>query len=570
MKKIFISSILLLALSLGSRAQDMYYAQTLSRNNYYGTARSMALGGAMTALGGDLGSIAVNPAGSAVAGYGQFTITPGLLFAGSNTSYSADGSDNYGSPFKTNRTKFNLPNIGLVMVFDAYDSSWLNWATVGIVANTTNSFLNYTTGRGTNSSTSFLGSLAAGARGMASADMPRDLYAGFAANQFGEFGPAGSGNYVGSNERLDPTERYHYLPATIDQAAMYNTYGSKTDLAFNFGFNVQDCFYFGFNLGTPLLNYHRQDVFTESSGGNSGAFPVIFTYENQDKTTAYETTNYLNSSNTYSLNTSGAGINARFGFIALPTKNLRVGAAIQTPTLYTIKEEWVYSASSSYENSAFNGSARSSVGQTTYNLRTPYTVDAGVAYTLPGVGLLSLDYELMDYSVMKYSDTEVYSYFDTDNWARENIVNRTFCGVSHSLRAGIEAKPLPELSLRAGYSFVTNPEKYWTDASGARVTAETVQFRGDTSVIAQDLISSSYYKDVTHAFSLGAGYSSPGSFFADIAVRLTKYPVSYYSPYYYGAYDALDKDGRSLGVGAPVEKIEHNVIDLLLTLGWRF
>ena len=66
MKRIFISTILMLSLAFAAGAQNMYDGHTMSRNNYYGTARSVALGNAVTALGGDLGSVTYNPAGSAV------------------------------------------------------------------------------------------------------------------------------------------------------------------------------------------------------------------------------------------------------------------------------------------------------------------------------------------------------------------------------------------------------------------------------------------------------------------------------------------------------------------------
>ena len=65
----------------GAGAQTMYDAFTYSENTYYGTARSVAMGNAFTALGGDMGGIAINPAGSAVASYGQVTISPALNIA---------------------------------------------------------------------------------------------------------------------------------------------------------------------------------------------------------------------------------------------------------------------------------------------------------------------------------------------------------------------------------------------------------------------------------------------------------------------------------------------------------
>lgn len=567
MKRVFISTILMLSLSIAAGAQNMFDGHTMSRNNYYGTARSVALGNAMTALGGDLGSVTFNPAGSAVNSYWQFTVTPGLLFSGVKTAYAADGV-NFADPVKENHTKFVMPNIGLMMVFDAYDSDWLNWATFGVVANTTNNYISYSTARGVNSSTSYLGNLAYGAAGVAPRDMGRLLWTGYDANQFGEYGPEGSNRYAGSNERVNERETYSYVPGALDQTSVLNTYGSKTDIAWNFAFNVQDSFYFGFNLGTPTMRYSRQDVFSESAQQPS-AFPVIFTSKDKDGAELREMTNYRNSTNGYRYNASGIGIYGQFGIIYLPTKNLRLGASFQSPTLYSINEEWRYTASSSFEDRKFDGSAMSSLGEASYSLRTPYIVDAGVAWTAPGLGLISVDYEMVDYSVIKYSDADRYGYHLDDSWAQLNHINRTFGGLSHSLRAGIEVKPIPELALRAGYSFVTSPEKYWLDAMGTTITAETVKFKGETDVFDQNLVSAHYFKDLTHAFSFGIGYSSPGSFFADLAVRSTRYPEMEYAPYYYGDYDAKDNAGRSLGVGAPLETIRRGVVDVMVTIGWR-
>lgn len=567
MKRIITIVLAAAAFSVAASAQDTYYAKMLSQNNYYGTARSVALGNAMTALGGDLGSVNINPAGAAVAYYSQLTLTPGLIFSSTGASYSPDGSETFGSPFRTPHTKFNIPNIGLTLSYFDDPGEFLTGMTMGFVANTTNTFLNYSTARGDNSSTSFLASLAAGANGVSPSNFPRDLYAGYWANQFGEYGPEGSNRYVASNERLNEAETVHYVPGTLDQTSMYNTYGTKTDMAFNLSFNILDCVYVGFNLGIPFMKYRREESFTEAAL-ESGKFPVIF-YDTQGEKTVKVPTNYVSSTNLYHLNTNATGVYAKFGFIALPTEHLRIGAAIQTPTLYGISESWYYGASTQFEDSYFNGEKSSSIGEAEYSLRTPYEFNAGIAYTLPGVGLFSVDYELADYSVMKYTDAS-YDFYSDDSWASTNLVNRTFCGVSHSVRVGTEVKPLPYLSFRAGYTLVTDPEKYWLDDNGKMVTIETVQFLGNSSAIKQKLVESRYFDNITHSVSLGAGYSSPGSFFADFAVRMTAYPVSYYSPYYYGAYDATDSSGRPLNVGAPLERLERNVFDVLLTMGWRF
>ena len=65
----FIAIITILLFSVKASAQTAEDALTIGQNQYGGTARTISMGNAFTALGGDLGSIAINPAGSAVSGF---------------------------------------------------------------------------------------------------------------------------------------------------------------------------------------------------------------------------------------------------------------------------------------------------------------------------------------------------------------------------------------------------------------------------------------------------------------------------------------------------------------------
>ena len=60
MKKILLAFVMMLSVFFAG-AQTTYDAVRFSEENLYGTARSIALGNAVTALGGDLGSIGLNP-----------------------------------------------------------------------------------------------------------------------------------------------------------------------------------------------------------------------------------------------------------------------------------------------------------------------------------------------------------------------------------------------------------------------------------------------------------------------------------------------------------------------------
>lgn len=551
-------------LAYGAFAQDTYYAAMLSRNNYYGTARSVALGNAMTALGGDLGSVGINPAGSAVNSFGQITITPGLLFQSSNSYWDPDDNGVFGPADKMTEVKFNIPNVGGTVVLYTGHDYGLKYVTVGFLANNTNTFLDYSDAYGTNDKTSFLGNIAAWTNGIAFSGMGKEQYAAYMANQIGEFGPSGSLNYSGANQMIDPTDQYCYVPGTLNQRAMREIYGSKTDIILNIGFNLSDEFYFGFNLGLPTTKYRRADSFMESAG-NVYEFPVNFVDDNgvHQGNEGEPTTYYKSSDNTYSLNTDADGIYGKFGFIWLPVKGLRVGAAFQTPTYTTVHERWQYWANNNYLNSRYDGSAASPEGEYSYTLTTPYIVDFGVAATLGTLGLFSIDYELADYSIMKYSDIGR-NYFAEDPWAYTNRANKLFCGLSHSLRAGLEVKPSPEFAIRAGYSLVTDPERYGFDSEGNMVTLQNWQGSH------QRVSGFRHFQNNTHAFSLGLGYSSSGSFFADAALRLTKYPGSAYYPYYFGEYWVVDKDNKPLDVGMPYIKYDRSIFDVLLTVGWRF
>ena len=83
MKKKIITLLLCAAAAFPAAAQGWYDAYLFSQNDYGGTARSVGMGNAFTAVGGDPGSLTFNPAGSSVAAYSQFVITPGLSFASS-------------------------------------------------------------------------------------------------------------------------------------------------------------------------------------------------------------------------------------------------------------------------------------------------------------------------------------------------------------------------------------------------------------------------------------------------------------------------------------------------------
>ena len=581
-KSAFAALLLLAAVPVG--AQTLSDALTFSENNYYGTARSIGLGNAVTALGGDLGTIGINPAGSAVAGYSQFTITPGLSLLGNNAGYSTSDRNDYSNWNTTDRTKFVMPNIASSIVFETNQPNGLKSMTFAFAANTTSQYLNDFTGYGRNDFTSQLGSFAAGAAGYA----PYDFASGYNGHPYGssydpyfdstipwnyimaynsgmmveaydEFGNPildefGNNTYLGTTEGLSRREDGSYdirIMGPLDQEARVESYGSKTDFIMNMGFNFSDRFYLGFNLGLPFATYNYNEYFREAA-----VDPYDFPLEFVDG----ETTNFSHASYQYSQTSDISGIYAKVGAIWLPFQNLRLGAAIQTPTLYTVNDSWCVDGYTNFANLLYNTSELSPMNDYMYNLSTPWRFNFGAAWTFGGRGLVSADLDLTDYSSMKFSEYDRYNsnYFDF-----ENRINRNFAGLEYYGRFGAEYRVIPEIAVRLGYTFKTSPQYYRFDSYGDRYDASTYAFYYDEFESGRNtLVGREAFPDVVRSYSLGFGYSSDGSFFADVAFRLTKYPVAYYNPYsdyVTGGADYLPEVSNS-----------RNITDMVFTFGWRF
>ncbi|MBN1157969.1 MAG: hypothetical protein JXA61_01200, partial [Bacteroidales bacterium] len=106
MKRI-VSSIL--AASIFAIAHSQYVADALRYSQSYPsvTARSMAMGGAFTSLGGDFSSVYLNPAGLGLYRGSEFVVSPGLAYAGVKSRYYSQNNEDY-------KYQFMLGNLGYV------------------------------------------------------------------------------------------------------------------------------------------------------------------------------------------------------------------------------------------------------------------------------------------------------------------------------------------------------------------------------------------------------------------------------------------------------------------------
>ncbi len=563
--------------AIAAGAQTMYDGLNYSQNNYYGTARSIGMGNAMTAVGGDLGSIGINPAGSAVAGYSQFTITPNLTISSMNASYSAypvGGADRFTNEQNKRLTRFSMPNIGLTFNWKTGNGSGLKAITYGLVVNGTNNFTGKMLAGGRNDKTSYQSAMAVAADGY---DM--DFLNGYSIDKDGKrvdrgwdypyyygddfqndpnkgkFAPwnvianAQAGSIANYGDTDDPSYYWRYKAATegfsntgekdangnyiydiflagpLNQAYSRNITGSKYDVLFNVGFNFGDTFFVGANLGVTSLNYNYDECYKEAAE-NPSAFEIDFGDKGKTCFSDYRTR--------YSYTADGSGVFGKIGFLWRPVDGLRVGAAVQTPTIMEINERWIQDVNLNYTDASFNGSAKTPEGEYSYRLRSPYRLNAGAAFTFAGMALVSADYEMTDYSTMKFMSKD--GGWSNDTFSSLNDQIRNCMGVSHMVRIGAEFKPLPEIAVRAGYNFTTTPEYVYEGNSKTKLN------------------------DRINAFSVGLGYSSNGSFFADIAARMTMLADEYISPYA----DYLSD------LASPMILNKRDIYNVTATIGWRF
>lgn len=535
MRKIVLSA-LLATVTLTTFAQTMYDALDFSAQNYYGTARSIGLGNAVTALGGDLGTIGINPAGSAVASYSQFTITPALNMSVTNSDFDISGSSPYLT--KDERTRVNMPNMGLMCTLDTYRTRGLKSYTFGMVVNSTNVYTDRASASNINNArSSFAGVLAAGTEAFArdygytfeafnsddsyyDSNIPWNYLIGYQSGMTSDFGDGYS--YIGSTEQASDNGDGTYDTYTagqLEQSYLRRVSGSKYDIVVNYGMNFSDKLYLGVNLGIPGSNYTFYEQFDERAVNPSD---FTFTYDDGTQMT------YLGDQYRYAYRADMSGIYAKIGAIWLPAPWLRIGAAVQTPTLLYVTEKFQISGTTDFNDGRVTAS--SPENEYTYDLRSPYRASFGAAATFGRVGLVSVDYEMCDYSTMRFREHEGYYEFSSSNvFADTNKDINSYCGIQHMLRVGGEFRPTPSFAFRAGYSLTTSPEKFVD-----------------------------YY---THGVSAGFGYYSNNSFFLDFATRLTNYPSVGYYPYESGVF------GES---NTPFITMTRSLVDAVLTLGWRF
>lgn len=553
--------IAMLLISSEGYAQSAIDAMRIAEPDMKGTARYMSMGGAFGALGGDLTTLSMNPAGIGVYRNHELGVTVDVD-AISTSSTSSEGS------FSAGKTPFLLNNIGGVLTLRLNSSAVPN-LNFGFTYNRTASFNNRYGGRLGNLKTSMTNWMAAVANS--------------------ENVPVWSVDYNDYNNPYDPNYQDYQAPwMTIlgYQSFLINPMGDPDNPTWEGQFNNDGGGSIPVTTGTAYYNVEEKggiDSFNIAFGGNFGNFiywgmDFDISNINYTRNTLYgeylenarvesdqgieSTTSDWSLANWYNL--SGTGFTYKLGVILRPIQELRLGVAFHTPTYYSLTQQYFgnvqayYNGESQpidrYTNEDKNGNW--TPGYNDMRFVSPWKVMVSAAGVIGNKLIVSADYQWDLLSKMHFKDPS-YSYyydygypFDTSYNSYDYDVNpeiRKYYNDIHTLRLGAEFRVTKNLSVRAGYSNVSSGVT--EDAKSGKEIIYTACTWPDYS-----------FRNSTNYYTCGLGWRS-GGFYADLA---------YVHKNYTSTYHAFSGDPDSAIQVSPTAKLSFNSNQFIMSLGYKF
>jgi hypothetical protein len=419
------------------QSQEIKDAMRYSQDNLNGTARFRAMGGAFGALGGDLSSLNINPAGSAVFANNQVGVTL--------SSYNTKNNSNYfGTTTEEKDNSFDLNQAGGVFVFKNGNSN-SDWKKFSLAVNydNINNYNNSLFSAGTNPNNSVDNYFLSYADGVPLNILRDSDYNNLDSGAQQAF--LGYQGYIINPE--DPNNNNNTLYTSNvpaggnyyqENSVITNGYNGK--LSFNAATSYRDKLYIGVNLNSHFTDYRQSSSFyEENSAPLSNNYTVTrLRFDNE-------------------LYTYGTGFSFQLGAIAKVTDEIRLGLAYESSTWYHLSDEFsqkLVAVSSANNQPDTNDVVDPQVTNLyePYKLQTPSKLTGSFAYVFGKSGLISIDYAMKDYSNTKFKP-ENDSYFNSVNNYMGSVLDKT-----NEVRLGAEYK-INALSLRAGYRYEQSPYK---------------------------------------------------------------------------------------------------------------
>jgi hypothetical protein len=479
MKRTVLLFILVSAISLRSNSQNVDDALRYSQVFYNGSARFMGMGGAFSALGGDLSSISLNPAGTGVFRSPEISFSlPQMYYNNNSATWNGSSRSNFSNPWK-------MGQIGIVINLLPASGSGTGLVNLNLAYsfNRTNNYSENVTIQGISNNSSIMDSWISQANG-------------YTKNQLGNAATLAVQTYLidtlsGSNNQYASILSFYGENAN-------NTYGQtirrvitndgySAEHAISVGGNLSNIFYFGATLGIHKLEY-------------SGL------YQHEEIDDANQIYDFKNLTYTDHLEATGTGYSLKLGAIVKPVDFLRLSLALHSPVYYRISEYYFDNLSStfdSYVDGQNTYEASNSPMRYKYTLTTPFRVIAGVGVQIRKLALLSLDYDYVNYRMAQFSKAS-----DDYNYTNENQGIRDILKSTSNLRFGAEFR-INNVYLRGGYS-------YYGKAFNSSETNKSLDYKGPS--FGFGFRQQKFYFDMAYSLLAGSGkyymYDDPGYLYA--------------------------------------------------------
>ena len=539
MKRIYVAALLSLSAATLWAQQEMD-AYRYSPMDLNGTARSIGMGGAFGALGGDMSAMSHNPAGIAVYRSSELQTTLALTRTDADATWT-------GVKDSKSLVRMRFDNFSYVgYVPTGYDSGIKAW-NFGVAYTRVRDFNRayHVTGRPTRSLADYAAMRTSTAReqngrifglsedklaaNSAYNDLTGDWLSvlGYKAGFFGtrykdlndvygsSFGAYNSSGIWTSNSPSQSTMEINESGQIVE----YNFSGSM---------NISDRVFLGATVAVTDITYHLNAAQRDDFGAN----------------------NYAALQN--ALETDGSGYSINLGAIIRPIDELRLGVAYNSPKWYRMTD-YYYASAQSYssadaKNPLMSSSTPQDKGSFSYAFRSPDRWIFSLAGVVGQTALLSLDYELTDYRKMRLGNRDDDTYYSDITQQAERDFK-----VGQTLKLGAEYRVTPQFSVRAGYVWQASPMQGRLTAGGEIFTSGTV----------------THYSTVgtANTYTVGLGYRFTPNFYVDLAC-LYRSAAEQLHPF--SDLPITDASRHLSALSADVASTQIKTTRTLLTFGYRF
>ncbi|MDE6091050.1 MAG: outer membrane protein transport protein [Duncaniella sp.] len=551
---------MLVAIPGAMMAQSAIDAFSISRSDLRGSARFMSMGGAFTALGGDISTLNQNPGGIGV--YRSSDLSATLDINMQSSKLRAGGFSN-----TVNHTNVACNNFGYVGTVNLGSNSVMPFFNWGASYSRVASFDRRYSGSLGNIGTSLTNLVAdyTNADGFTQYDLWSNDYTKY--NPYLDSSAPWTSILMYDGYGINPvslgansyTGLYDYENSVASAAVNVEEKGHIDEYAIDFGGNISDVVYWGIGFGITDVDYRTRAFYSENIDnalvpGPDASKEPTFT----NGTAAYTLENYKH--------IWGSGFNFKAGLIFKPINEFRLGIAVHTPTYYNLSYEGGASMPYSYQSPAYNGNAYKGTAVTDdgyldnfdWKCRTPWRLMVGAAGVIDGRAIISADYEYRGSNAIKVQDYDGNDYPDIT----EDI--KTYYKAQNIMRLGLEYRVTPQFSVRAGYVYETSPvttevmDGYSITPKGPEAHYVYTGGADDTETLPSYTLDKS-----TQYITCGLGYRYK-NFYADAAyvhrARKSKF----------NAFTDYNENSTGDLIIAPTGSISDNDNSIVLTVGFRF